>query len=240
MFSPEEPNLELNSLWAVEWCDGRLSVFDAANADSAIACAENEIGNVEDGWPDSTHRERRGVHPVGYVEQHVASRRDDNEPRFGRVVIDGDEFAWNGRRLPAPKTRLDKDATRLPWPPGDPTSPRQAVWSFVRASRDLVLFSAADDAEATAWARVYGDELGLFDTTCREKVEKFLLQLAPDDGNYAPTCYRVWIEGCKVGWPPTDLQRPLRGGPAPPDNLHAEARLAIPTYYRTRAVGRPR
>jgi hypothetical protein len=94
-----------------------------------------------------------------------------------------------------------------------------------------VLFTASDFDTAVRWARESDYHKGGAETI--ESCENIEVQLEPDVRGYAPICYRVWVEGCKVGWPPTDLQKPQPGKPPPTGPLHAEARLAIPTYPLT-------
>ena len=125
---------------------------------------------------------------------------------------------------------------RLPPASCDGARFSQRFWSYLWIDRELVLFTAANFDDALRWAEASRYTEGRTpDADSIESIEDLQVQLAPDGAGYAPTCYRAWIEGHKVGWPPTEWQNPRRGTPPPTGPLHAEARLQVPRYSLTNA-----
>ena len=224
------------ALWAVRWVDERISILSATASDEARFLAERNRGLVEDGWPASRRKPVVGVWPVWQLELGVASRRELNRPRAGRVDICGRELSWHGPHSGSPGRRGRRVIPGLPPATRRDARMTQRFWSYLWIDRELVLFTAEDFHDAVRWAdqscytegRIPGRD-------SIESIEAVLVQLAPDGAGYAPTCYRAWVEGYKVGWPPTRWQRP-GGGTPPTGPLHAEARLQIPRHSRS---GRP-
>jgi hypothetical protein len=223
-----------SELWAVEWSDGRLSVLDAYGIAEVRHRAETRVGQVSDGWPEAGSVKPESFWPAAFLELSVASRRELNVPKAGRVVIAGNEVGWSG---PCREEQVRRGGSTPGLPDPEPGWKRVrfpcGLWAYVWNELELVLCSAPDFKSVKSWAKRSG--LGQAEAGDIEPVERMELQLLPDKGGYAPSCYRVWIEGYKVGWPPTESQspRPREGPPSGP--FHAEARLPIPAYARTYA-----
>jgi hypothetical protein len=215
------------ALWAARWSDGRYSVFFApADSGKARDLAAQRQECTADGWPGRAAR-RIALLPVKFLELGVTSRRNWNAPKSGRVRIAGREIFWSGPHeqfasrsfIPARvagKPRAKRDARPCP----------TRLWSCIHLKHELVIFNAPDFDEACGWAeRVLHVEHSSADCEAVERVE---VQLAPSLEGHAPICYRVWIDGCKVGWPEPEFGLAEPQPPLPP--IAAEARLAIPQY----------
>ncbi len=222
------------SLWAIRWSHGRLTVLRARDPVHAGRLAAARQGSTEDGWP-TDDVSVLDVEAVGYLELGVAPRGELNRPKYGSVWIGDTELSWSGPWSGLPPSTSGGDlagstlANRIRRVHG-------RLWSYVWRPSELVLFTALDFDGACAWARRSGyGTRGEVDPESIEAVERLELHLAPDRNGFAPTCYRVWAEGVKVGWPPTEAQLPDPDGLHPDAPLGAEARLPIPSYSRTRA-----
>ena len=224
------------ALWAVRWIDDRISILSAAGIDAARFLAENNRGIVDDGWPESRQQQIRDVRPVWHLKLGVASRRELNRPRAGCVEICGCALSWRGPHSGSPGRGDREVSMKLPPASRDGARTPQKLWSYLWIDREVVLFTAANLDDAVRWAGASRYTEGRIpDADSIESIEDLQVQLARDGAGYAPTCYRAWVEGHKVGWPPTEYQNPRRGTPPPTGPLHAEARLPIPRYSLTDA-----
>jgi len=228
---PLPDSIRLVTLWAAEWRDGRVSVFTSSGAPAAREEARRRLGRG-DGWPAvGAHREDAAIRRVLFLELVVAPKAARNAPEFGRLRFEEDELSWLGPHSTVAGSRPRDTGRGLARPV---LSERYRLWSYVWCPSQLVLFTAPDFCSASSWASEapYGGPYVQGDV---EPVEDIEVQLAPDDDGLAPTCYRVWIEGHKVGWPAPRPGSPRPGKPPPGSPLPAEARLPIPTYVRTKA-----
>jgi hypothetical protein len=226
------------ALWAALWSDGRCSVFSApADAESATRLAANRRECKFAGWPRAGTVQAVRLCPVQFLELGVSSRRRLNAPKAGRVRILNREILWTGPN--SSSMRVLSDPSRVhPLRLADVTVvPRPSqLWSYVQCARELVLFNASSFELACCWVReCFGVlEPGRY---C-ERVERVELHLAPDVEGLAPTCYRLWVDGHKVGWPGAKPLRPHGTDPSSFPPLAEESRQPLPRYSRIDARGR--
>jgi hypothetical protein len=192
----------------------------------------------EDGWSDLDTARIRRVRPVESLELNVSSRAELNRPKTGFVRVRGQLINWIGPHDGiAPRSREPKGDVLTGRSRGIRISPRK-LWSYVWSHRELALLTAqdfdaaCDRAERSCPASERGTVADLV-----EPIAKFELQLAERVAGHAPTCFRLWIDGYRVGWPPTEDQEPQPVDSPPGTPLAAEARLPIPMYAHTYAYG---
>jgi hypothetical protein len=202
------------------------------SAKRASAYARSRLAAGDDGWPAPGTLEIGAIWPVKSLELEVAPRALRNMPRRGRLTVGKLEIRWSG-----PHSGRDSRPTRAPFARASAAAgiERTRLWSFTWSSDALVLFNAPDSATAIRWAKQSGYRLpGQTVDDAVEPIDGIEVQLAREARGWAPTCYRVWIDSYKVGWPPTADQEPA---PENPDPLANEGRLAIPRYSIVRAHG---
>lgn len=227
------------SLWVIEWHNRRLTVLTARNEADARQRAGNRQRCDEDGWQDLDIAQICRILPVNSLQLEVSSRAQANRPKFGFLWVGRTVIDWSGPHdgsTPSRKQRADLGV--LSGQARTSRYPARRLWSYVWSDRELLLLSAADFESACLGAansrfghgRVSVDHLV-------EPIMKFELQLAEGASGHAPICYRLWIDGYKVGWPPTEDQEPRRHNPPPETPLPAEALLPIPRYAFTYAYG---
>lgn len=226
-----------DALWAIRWSNGGLTVLSAKHPARAGRIAASRKGSTEDGWP-TVDVSVLGVEPVDFLELSVAPRRKLNRPQHGCVRIGDREFPWSGRSSGRPSRRGRVDLA-VSTPENRIRPVHNRLWAYVWHPSELVLFSAPHFDAARAWARESPYCLGgAVDPDWIEAVARIELHLGPQRNGFAPTCYRVWVEGFKVGWPPTEAQIPDPDGLNPDGRLDVGARLPIPSYSRTRAYAK--
>lgn len=210
-------------LFAVFWEDGRLSI-------ASVLPEERDAWSIPRGrdlWPAGR---ALGIRPVDSLELAVRPYREQNVPGRGEVRIEGARHEWQGPKTGGVFVRAVQRCEPLETASDRVPNRVTGLWSYVYDDHRLVLFSADDRAAAVAWASASPYGRNPPDSHV-EAVDRIEVQLSPHRNGIAPTCYRVWIDHQKVGWPP--VRRPPRG---PWDRLPAELRLPIPSYQVTRAV----
>ena len=217
------------ALWAVRWSGGRFSVFsgpgDAAGARDYAAASQ---GLVRDRWPGVTVK-RLALLPVRFLELGVASRLRRNEPKSVRVRMGEHEISWTGphRKFAFDYLAQRNDTLDLSAEP-PPRTAGTRLWSCIHPKHELVIFNAPCFEEACRSAeRALCVKNSASDC---EPVERVEVQLEPYHDGYAPICYRLWIEGHKVGWPEPEAEAMLPGRQPPLPPLNAATRVAIPRY----------
>ena len=211
----------------------------AGDARCARSAAESRQMCDEDGWQDLDIAKIRRVLPVESLELQVAPRAELNRPRFGFVRVGDTIITWDGPHdgLMPPRASESNDEVLI-GTPLDIRVPSRKLWSFVWSPRELMLLTAMDfDTACVRAKRFRFSWKGRSVADLIEPIARFELQLAKGFAGYAPTCFRLWIDGHKVGWPPTEDQEPRRSDPPPGTPLAAEARLPIPEYAHTYAYG---
>jgi hypothetical protein len=225
------------SLWAALWSDGRCSVFSApVDAEAAARHAADRRECKFEGWPRAGSVFAVKLCPVQFLELGVSSRQRLNAPKEGRVRILNREISWSGPN--SSSLRVLSDPARFhPIHLADITVPPRCtrLWSYVQHLCELVLFNASNFELACCWIR---ECFGALEPgrDC-ERVERVELHLAPDAEGYAPTCYRLWVDGHKVGWPGAKPIQPSGDDPSSFPPLAAEACLPVPRYSNVEARG---
>lgn len=224
------------SPWVIEWHDRRLTVLLARGAEDARSIANERRGCAEDGWRDRETAEVRRVCPVASLELNVAPRAERNRPKAGFLCVNGQTLAWDGPHDGLSLLDTGDEGYVLDESTGDGQVEPTSLWSYVWSHRELVLLTdpsfkgACLRAARSCPASTRGAIRDLI-----EPIARFELQLAKSRKGHAPTCYRLWIDGVRVGWPPPEGREPHKGPPESP--LPAEARLPIPAYAHTYAYG---
>ena len=108
------------------------------------------------------------------------------------------------------------------------------MWTYVIDGRELVVFTAPDFDSACCWVTVEISPVAKPNDV--EPVEHIELHLSPGNTGLAPNCYRLWIDGCKVGWPPVNEYGSDPRIPPPAGPLPAEACLQLPAYSIVDAI----
>jgi len=219
------------------WSDGRCSVFSApADAEAAVRHVADRRDCRFEGWPRAGSVRAVRLCPVRFLELGVSSRARLNAPKAGRVRILNREISWSGPNSSSLRVLTDPGrvhAIRLP----DVTVPprRTRLWSYVQHARELVLFNASSFELACSWIR---ECFGALEPgrDC-ERIDRVELHLAPDVGGFAPYCYRLWVDGHKVGWPGAKPIQPSGDDPSSFPPLAAEACLPVPRYSDVEARG---
>lgn len=235
----ERPPTCTGSPWIIEWNNRRLTVLMARNPVVARLKARFRQNCKDDGWQGLGSAKIRRVRRVSAFELEVASRAELNRPKFGYVRIHGTVITWTGpREAMTPPRDGGASAEILSGKADGIRVPSCGLWSYVWSNRELVLLAAQDfDAACDRAERFRATSKHIKVANLIEPVPRFELQLAEGHGGHAPTCFRLWIDGYKVGWPPTKDQE-SRSDDLPPDTpLGAEARLPIPIYAHTYAYG---
>jgi hypothetical protein len=225
------------SLWAALWSDGRCSVFSApADAESASRHVTDRRECKFEGWPRAGSVQAVRLCPVQFLELGVSSRQRLNAPKAGRVRILNREISWSGPNSSSLRVLADP-ARAHPIRLADITVPprRTRLWSYVQHARELVLFNASNFELACCWIR---ECFGVLEPgrTC-ERIERVELHLAPDIEGFAPTCYRLWVDGYKVGRPGAKPIQPGGEDPSSFPPLAAEACQPVPQYSSVDARG---
>jgi len=126
-----------------------------------------------------------------------------------------------------------------------PVTGDTSIWGYVWNDEEAVVFSAPDMEIAARWAMASATRWKIpissrIDEVHRmiESIDHIEVQLRPREDGFEPYCYRLWIEGIKVGWPrpPEDPRGPfMRPDDDGGDREAAELRLPIPRCDRVRA-----
>jgi hypothetical protein len=215
--------------WCVLWKGGSLSMFTSWRRERARAYAVSPSRRRSDGWPAKEDREIESLERVLGFEMRVGPRKELNAPRFCRLILPWGDVRWS---RPAYSNAVAGDDL----PHRNESESAFQLWGFVWLSREIFLLDACSRIDAghrvvesrSRWGiPVTSNPRMVIDNL--EPVDRFEIHLAPDGADLVPTCYRVWIEGYKVGWPPPD-----------PEDHHpdaVEARLSVPRTSRIRARG---
>jgi hypothetical protein len=192
-----------------------------------------------DGWQGLGTAKIRRVSRVSSFELEVASRAELNRPKLGFVRADGTVIAWTGPHEAMTPPRVGASSAEiLSGTAHGNRVPSCGLWSYVWSDRELVLLTARDfDAACDRAKRFRSTSKHIDVANLIEPVPRFELQLAEGHEGHAPTCFRLWIDGYKVGWPPTKDQQSSCDDLPPDTPLGAEARLPIPIYAHTYAYG---
>lgn len=235
----QRPPTCLASPWIIEWNNRRLTVLMARNSVFARLKARSRQTCNDDGWQGLGTARIRRVRRVSSLELDVASRAELNRPKFGFVRVNGTVISWTGpHEAMTPPRAGGSSAEILSGTAHGIRVPSRGLWSYVWSDRELVLLTAPDfDAACNRAKRYRSTSKSICVERFIEPVPRFELQLADGHAGHAPTCFRLWIDGYKVGWPPTRDQEPRQGDPPPDTPLGAEARLPIPVYAHTYAYG---
>lgn len=224
--APRDPRTP--RLWAIRWRHGGVTVIHADDPGRYIGL---RLGDTEDGWPPEDARVAC-LAPVQGFRFTVRPRWADNEPGPGHVVTRTYVARWDR--------------------PGTPVV--RAIGFLVDARRDRKLRGVpADRLGCELWAWVRGEALEIFtvptsDSTLLDtRVARQALEAESDDLDriqrlechfdqrafgLVPVCYRLWIDGEKVGWPrPASTSVPTPPDGNEPDTITAWAPL--PRYDRS-------
>jgi len=239
VMASQRPPTCTTSPWIIEWNNRRLTVLMARNAVVAKLKARFRQNCNDDGWQGLGSAKIRRVRRVSSFELEVASRAELNRPKCGCVRIDGTVITWTGPHEAMTPPRVGESSTEiLSGTAVGIRVPSCGLWTYVWSARELVLLTAQDFDAACDWARRFpatSAHINVADLI--EPIPRFELQLAEGDAGHAPTCFRLWIDGYKVGWPPTKDQESDSDDLPPDTPLGAEARLPIPIYARTYGYG---
>jgi hypothetical protein len=220
------------ALWAAEWSDGRLSVLTAPDLERAHALVTRQVRTSQAYWPAAEECELADLRPVHSLMFRAASRSRDNEPAEGQLWIEQRQVTWTApHKGPRVRRPIEKTTgTPRPWFLETPVPCE--LWSYVTPGNEMAVYACVGFRMARRLAREdFGPEVRRSDI--ESVIERLEMHLAPNDEGYAPTCYRLWIEGQMVGWPrPTPRLPPPSGPPWP---APAEARVAIPVREQTDA-----
>ena len=192
-----------------------MSVVSAPDLETAFR--RIDTGNVA---PDE-------LSPVLSMTLQITSRSHNNAPGVGHLQTARRKVEWSGPHSGARVTRPFEKGSRRDELQHDPALSAYQVWSCVIRGNELAVYTA-DSFEAA-----HLKATAVFDPRVRSNdvesvIERVELHLAPDRRGYAPTCYWLWIEGQKVGWPPTATD-------PPPGPLCVEARMPIPRWTKVDA-----
>jgi hypothetical protein len=220
-------------LWAACWPSRRFSILSARRQERLVYAARR-VGATDDGWPESCDPPLPDLVPVHAFELGIASRKHDNVPRFLSARFRDQNFTW---------TREQSRGTTAEQPEDDPGGPvigKTSIWGYVSDQMEAVVLTAPDiDAAARrvlASASRWGIEAPAQDYHVVhriEPIERIEVQIRAREEGIEPFCYRLWIEGIKVGWPRVPEEPGGRFNPPDDDDrnrLPAELRLPIPRF----------
>jgi hypothetical protein len=179
---------------------------------------------------------------VRSLELRVASRRDGNRPSLLVVSTGTRQLRWelapNPFSRPPRRTHADlEQAICHPFVERSDLCPnRTRLWGCVTADEELVLYTAPDlDAAFNLAFRRLARDVPTDDV---EPVERIQLEVALCGGTYRPVRYALWIFNRKISRPPGSPPTWSPYPPSPETPPAVEARLPVPTYSWTTAVGR--
>jgi len=187
--------------------------------------AEERQSCQDDGWWELASARIRRVRPVESLELNVSSRAELNRPKLGFVRVHGQMISWTEPHDGiVPCHKGSKGDVLTGRSRGIRIAPRK-LWSYVWSHRELVLLTAQDfDAACDRAERSCPESTRGAVADFVEPIAKFELQVAEGLAGHAPICFRLWIDGYKVGWPPTEDQEPQPVDSPPGTPLAAEAR----------------
>jgi hypothetical protein len=213
-----------------------MTIVTASDAEEAHRYVRDSNRDAVDEWLATERVRVPNLVPVTQLEVGVGPRSSLNAPTFCRVRMPAQSITWiaPGRET-LHKALLTQTSEAEQRPPISPLR----IWSYVWRGRELVFFVAPDFKSACDRALARATTWGFAPATRRlvsanvEPIDGIRIRLRPPSLGSAPRCYRAWVKGVKVGWPPIEPETSVPSAPIPPKSGgEPPAIYALPPFLR--------